>query len=486
MNSSYRRFVPFAALLMVPLACGFFLKDCHGVDPGGLKASDFTAISEIGFDPADHQVDRNEYAWSMDFFQADGADEGYIYVGTANRLGDWSLVRLTTQSGNVPDAFPDNYPEIRRYRPDLGEKNWETVFDFRDESVPPEFATIGFRSMTTYYSPRTETTYLYAATMGENPQVWRSATGEYGEWEEAFQLDSFNSFRGMAEHDGLLYMAVAADDPWADAVASIFATDGVDVWEVVGDGFGNPDNREAETLISFNGWLYVGLANFATGGEIWKMAGPDKQAAPVQVVANGGPDPRNENFGTPAIFNGQLYMGSLLFVGGYNPVTKNGFKGFDMVRINPDDTWETVVGPNSISGYDSGFNQWTNAYCWQLEPHGGWLYCGTYDMGTVIGYMLQNPELLSELGGILGKQNLRDWLDAKLDAAITDGLRMGADMFKTQDGETWYPVTLDALGDVEPYGFRTLLSHEDYLYAGSADVFRGLKVWRATAPAVND
>jgi hypothetical protein len=104
-------------------------------------------------------------------------------------------------------------------------------------------------------------------------------------------------------------------------------------------------------------------------------------------------------------------------------------------------------------------------------------------MGTVLGYLLQNPDALRGIADVLGQKSLRDWLDAKLDAAIEDGLRMGADMFKTQDGVNWYPVTLDALGDVQPYGFRTLLSHEDYLYVGSADVFRGLKVWRGSVPA---
>jgi hypothetical protein len=319
--------------------------------------------------------------------------------------------------------------------------------------------------------------------------VWRSATGEYGEWEEVeeFRLDEFSSFRALAEHDGLLYAATAADDPFVEATAKIYATDGVEVWEVVGDGFGNPDNREAETLISFNGWLYAGLANFETGGEIWKFEGPDKNASPVQVVANGGPDPRNENYGTAAVFNGHLYMGSLLFVGGYNPASQNGFKGFDMVRIAPDDTWETVVGPNSISGYDSGFNQWTNAYCWQLEPHDGWLYCSTYDQGTVIGYMLQNPEVLESLTGVLGgEKELRDRFDELVDEYIKRGMRMGADMFKSPDGVHWYPVTLTAFDLELTYGFRELLSHGGDLYVGTADVFNGLKVWRGSMPTVAD
>ena len=54
----------------------------------------------------------------------------------------------------------------------------------------------------------------------------------------------------------------------------------------------------------------------------------------------------------------------------------------------------------------------------------------------------------------------------------------GADLYKTQDGVHWHPVTLTGFGDVGNYGLRTMKSVEDYLYVGTANPFDGLEVWR--------
>ena len=99
-------------------------------DVGGLTADDFECISLNGFDPEDNEVDINDYAWSMESFQADGADRGDVYVGTGNDMigliyQGISAVMGMAELGDV-SARP---PEIRRYRDDIFRLAWERVLD---------------------------------------------------------------------------------------------------------------------------------------------------------------------------------------------------------------------------------------------------------------------------------------------------------------------------------------------------------------------
>src|SRR5690606_29149967 len=76
------------------------------------------------------------------------------------------------------------------------------------------------------------------------------------------------------------------------------------------------------------------------------------------------------------------YVGSLIFGGILNGLRET--KGADLIRINGDDSWETVVGANSIGGTPSGFGTKRNAYIWSLAEHDGLLYAGTWDDSAII------------------------------------------------------------------------------------------------------
>ncbi|MBN2560997.1 MAG: hypothetical protein JXQ75_08715 [Phycisphaerae bacterium] len=56
-------------------------------------------------------------------------------------------------------------------------------------------------------------------------------------------------------------------------------------------------------------------------------------------------------------------------------------------------------------------------------------------------------------------------------------LQIPAELYKTQDGVTWHPVTLDGLGDVGNYGFRTMVSADGRFYVGTANPYDGLEIW---------
>ncbi len=458
---------------------------------GGFIAKDFKKVSENGFDPVDNATDHNDYAWGMRYFQEDGADTGYVYVGTGNNIANLIGYYFTTlaNGGEILDA-PVLPPEIRRYRPDLGPKSWETVLDYRSIENEGEFQTTGFRFMGTYEAAVDDTknnvvraNYLYAATQGLESVLWRSRTGEAGTWEAVFSTGEFGpSIRYFCTHKGKMYLAMAFDTFEADPPPGELwvSEDGLNFVPVMQDGFGNPNNRGVEFVISYNDWLYAGTKNDVEGYEVWKLDGPAKLVAPTKVVEHGGPDSRNEIAGTPAVFNGKLYVGSIIFFG-FNPQQLQGFKGCDIIRIDENDEWETVVGPNSTSGYDSGFNFFTNAYCWWMEEHDGWLYAGTWDQGTLLSWLLDNiPALRDFIETGSADVSLEESLRLDL---LYFGTRAGADIFRTNDGDHWYPVTIDGMGNSGNYGWRTMESTPDgYLYLGSANPLDGLEVWRAKTP----
>jgi hypothetical protein len=456
-----------AALTVVLFACG-----CPEPAPpwppegtGGLEASDFELISLNGFDPEDHRVDTNDYAWSMEYFEPNGAP-AYVYVGTGNDMIGLIYQVISVAVGtSEPQEVAARPPEIRRYRGDVSQYEWETVLDYRDVEDDPDFETIGFRFMRQYRSEADGVNYLYAGTFGQQAALWRSATGDPGTWEIVWQSDEPGSVRDLEAHNGLLYVAFVGETPAGQAgVGKIFVTDGEQVSPVVTDGFGDPDNIGVMCLASFNGWLYAGTKNAVSGYEVWKLAGPDGNADPVLVVADGATSPLNEAVATPCVFRGQLYLGSQL-----NPMSNvtRGFKAADIIRINPDDTWETVVGPDSLSGFGSGFDHWPNTYIWSMVVHEDWLYASAYDQVSPFFNVLENMDRLVKALGRARQAN-----------CIEQTWRAGADLYKTRDGVSWYAVTLDGLGDVGNYGFRTMESVGEWLYIGTANPFDGLEVWR--------
>ncbi len=469
--------------LGVVLCCGMLLPQC------GLRAADFVKISENGFDAEDNKTDENDYAWSMLWFQADGAKAGHLYVGTGNNIfGIADYITQTNQDGEEPTELPSRPPEIRRYTPGSDEE-WEKVFDYKDVE-DDELQTYGFRRMIAYRALDTgkgiKSNYLYAATQGIGASIWRSKTGDAGDWEQVHSTGpNHASIRAMAVHDGRLYLGYAYDIVNVDIPpAEIWMSeDGVEFEPVMQDGFGNENNRGIETLFSFNDWLYAGTKNDKQGYEIWKLEGPRKGADAVKVVEHGGPDSRNEAAGTSTVFNGKLYIGSLIYYG-FNRREGYGFKGCDIIRIDENGDWETVVGKNSISGYDSGFNFFTNAYCWQLEEHDGWLYAGTWDDANAIAELLYNlPAAVEYLQG-LQKRVTDDPPTLLTREAWLRVTKAGGDIFKTQDGVHWLPVTQDGLGNRNNYGWRTMESAPDgTFYLGSANPYDGLEIWKAAPKA---
>jgi len=444
--------------------------------PGGLELEDFEQVAEMGFDPVDQEQDHNDYAWSMSYYQADGAAQGYLYIGTWNRVQQWK-------------GFHDKqsvYPEIRRYRPDISPTTWETVLDTRTLNLTDAERPHGFREMKAYRNKSDGKQYLYAGGRGDTTTLWRSETGEPGTWECFYTLNREGSIRGLAVHNGLLYMSFYNDyglfEFTGEPRAVILATDGAEVWTVSDDGFGNPFNIGIFTIASFNGWLYAGVHNQAQGAEVWKLEGPDPDVPPVKILGGGGPEPINEAGLTMYVYNDHLYVG---MVANHFARMLNGLKAAALVRVAKDDSWETIAGPGSLSGIGSGFGGKGNSYIWSMCEHNGWLYVGTYDIITGLTYMLTHPEyMLSMMGGSSDDKQLdQKGFDQTIRDLLVSQPQSGADLYKSPDGVHWYPITLDGFGNHNTYGFRNMASVDGRLFIGTANPYDGLTVFASRPPA---
>lgn len=469
------------ATIALPLLCASTLGDCR------LCRDGFEKVSINGFDLWDNAVDLNDYPWSMAYFLPDGQDTGYVYVGTGNGIDDMIYYFLDLKS--IPGAT-GRPPEIRRHRPDIGLLTWERVFDYRDVEAGPRYSSTGFRNMAVYRSATDGVNYLYASTFGDKPCVWRTATGEPGTWDLVWAAASQGSIRWMAPHNGLLYIAIANDIVVSFSPGQIWATDGKEIWPVMQDGFGNPDNLAVMSLISYNGWLYAGTANSAGGYEIWKLEGPgDAGRTPMRVVANGGTDSKNQIACSPCVFNNDLYWGTMIPAGFR-------FRGCEIIRIHPDDAWEVIVGPNSLSGYEGGFGNRFNAYTWWLEEHEGQLYAGTFDTTSILQFAVDHPGLVKEIFSSIpsiierGKPLIDEYLGRKSDTGakrlptlLSELISAGGDLYKSADGVHWSPVFTDGLGNPYNYGVRTMVSVGETLYLGMTNPFEGLEIWRSCPPS---
>ena len=433
----------------------------------------FQQVAKPGFD-ADGQARLADSAWSMRYFQADGADSGYVYVGTDN-----NILGLTLSAAKVRhrDPMPVQPPQIRRYRPDLGVDTWEVVLDYKDHEQPP-YLNQGFRSMAVYRSPLDGVAYLYAGTMADHsPTLWRSATGDPGSWELVFTFPEdaakVGSVRGMVVHDGLLYFSTTPKgDVLPGGLGTIWATDGAGITPVVTDGFGNPHNRGVGKLASYDGCLYAGTYNSHQGFEVWKLrCTDDPQAPPELVMSGGGGQKHNETVHSMREFQGKLYLGvGIPF--GIDPISGHGLRGCQVFRLAPDGESELIVGPESegpLSEYEPGFGWYLNVYCWYMHEYEDQLYMGTWDMSRAMEWLAQDAEhALPEISSLLDELLARDedW-----------GSPLGGDLYRTADGIDWEPVFVDGFDRPDNHGIRTMETTDMGMFVGTENPYTRLEVW---------
>jgi hypothetical protein len=144
----------------------------------------------------------------------------------------------------------------------------------------------------------------------------------------------------------------------------------------------------------------------------------------------------------------------------------------EVLRVNPDDSWDLVVGPprkapdgrklDPISGFVTGWDNFFNIHMWRMGSYPAppftaqsvpWLYIGTNDQSTKW-------------------RNLKGGLGAMLKP------NMGFDLYATSDGWHYSAVSRDGFGDLFNSGMRTFTPTPYGLFMGTSNHFYGTRIYR--------
>jgi hypothetical protein len=437
----------------------------------------------------------NSFAWSLGWFR------GHVYVGTGRSFLCVTFATADRQTGTnlFRPAGPDlecaptieDLPlaaEIWRYSPASGV--WQRVFKspedipivWDDAGNPVKFAArdMAFRGMTVFTeSDGTEALYVAGVSTSvlfDKNGAWATDPGSYPPPRLLRSTDGITfapvpqtpgtflgdigtkrdgvvqvrGFRSLHVHEGQLWVSASDFRGVGFVLASANPSQGDNAFYQASP---SADQLPIWTLETFNGWLYAttGDRTNPNGYGVWKTRGLGPGPHVWQpVVVQGGfqtPDFRSPDALSISVFKGKLYVGT--------------DRPTELIRINPDDTWELVVGPprvtptglkRPISGLLTGFGNLFNGHFWRMTPHGDSLYLGTWDWSVGLR-IIPNLEVM-----------LRH--------------EFGADFYRTRDGRFWQPITKSGFGDPFNYGIRTLQSTPAGLFVGTANPFYGLQVWR--------
>ena len=268
-----------------------------------------------------------------------------------------------------------------------------------------------------------------------------------------------SSFRSPVSYGGKLFVLSGPVFGQGYLIGSADPAKGDDAWFLAG---GSPQLQFYDTAV-FNGWLYLGAFD-PTGG--YSVVKTRAEGTPpyqfVTVVPRGAYLPVRPSKSVVSMheYFGRLYVGT---------GTQT-----EIIRINPDDTWDLVIGPPRVvpspdggsewkypvSGLDAGFGHTLNDHAWQADDPFRFLYIGTY-----------NASIASKNDPVNGPLLLHN---------------MGAHLYRTPDGWYYSPITTngfanpsDPHGGPFDYGIRTMASTPHGMFLGTANDSYGLAIFRA-------
>ena len=449
----------------------------------------FEKLNRInGFDLKNPENARqNSYAWSM----TELGD--YIYVGTARNM--FSSMSSLYGQGNIPSFLitgTDNNAEIWRYKKD-GTRPWQRVF-----KADPEDQTYGIRIMITHQTP--DGCAIYAASIGERVYVFKSEDGVH--WTKLYTPELVGtSSRALASLNGKLYIAtldegIGGQTPYLYSSVDPEYEEFEPVIDIKSPYFRASQNPMGgiDSLQVFNNRLYVGIET-DNGAEVWRSNSKNPKTNDWTLVADKGfGDQANRNIMSSGVFKDHLYLAVTKEL----PLSLFAPLGFDLIRIDEDDQWEVVVGGRpliptnpktgirnkSLSGFNSGFNNFFNVYGWQIQEFDDQLIITTYD-GSINLKMIYNTYRSNEANlieriGIENYSNIMNSYKKMLCLLSKYRYPKGFDIYTSSDGCHFKPIVLNGLNDPCNYGGRTLhVSCENDLYLGTANPYCGCSVFRA-------
>ncbi|MEA3337600.1 MAG: hypothetical protein U9R25_17020 [Chloroflexota bacterium] len=422
----------------------------------------------------------NTWAWSMIWWR------GCLFVGTnrailcaeraatANGLPMLSKFPFAKYPPDDPDAGcpPDSTDlplraEIWRWTPEIDQ--WDRVYQAPEDvpipGHPGKFVgrDIGYRGMTSFVEPDgTEALYVSGVTaqlMYANlvpPRLLRTTDGNtfeaipqpegYVQGEVApGEFRGMSTFRNILSFDGRMFIVAGGIHGDGVLLEGDNPAAGTECFRQV-----SPVGHSVFETVVFNGHIYAGTRDPINGYAVLKM---DAAGSPpykwTTVVSNGAFLPiYSLSVISMFVFRNRLYVGT--------------DRPGEIIRINPDDSWELVVGspretPDGwkypISGLDFGFCNWLNGHIWRMEEYQGKLYIGTMKLSTHLRTLPDAEPVL--------KPNY------------------GFDLYETTDGRQFAPLTTSGFGDKFSFGIRSFASGPAGLFVGTANSWYGLQVWRA-------
>ena len=426
---------------------------------------------------------QNAYAHSMAWYA------GCLYVGTTRN--NLCLIKSNPKRDTLsiwPVRCPadiytlDMRAQIWRYNP--RHDQWTRIYTSplvigtKGRRVPRD---IGYRNMVVFRGKSDSAPALYVTTMSwtEAPAACflRSADGVTFHPVSAPGLKDLiaSSFRSVAEFNGHLYTSPAGEGTafYAARLPVVIETDDPvrGVWRPVSiPGFGDAGNTLITELAVFNGFLYAGTVNPERGLQIWKTRAhgnpPYRWTKVLSLGAYRGK--LNEGVLSFGVFRGALYVGTHIAMGGHDRKYEVGPAAAELIRLWPDDEWDLIAGTPRwtpagykypLSKMGPGFNDPFNTYIWCLHEYHGWLYAGTFNSSVFLPYV----EASRIPAGVQDKIRR-----AGMDAVMREA---GCDLWRSQDGEQWDPVTHNGFDNAFNYGVRNLVSSPSGLYIGTTNPF---------------
>jgi SAM-dependent methyltransferase len=463
-----------------PLLVG---NESHQGYPPGLRERNFKKISVNGFGDG-----LNAYPHAMIWFK----DRLYVATTRANLHLLWFTIGERVRNFQAwPVEHPQNPYDLdlraQIWRYDPVSEQWENIYIspmiMGSEGFEVPLA-IGFRGMTIHQAPNDPEPAIYIPTwsprLGPGPVLLRSYDGKHFEQVSKPGLGdpTVTTIRSVVSFKGKLFISptgttknhFSANIP--DRLVILAGTDlEKNDWQLACEPFfGDKTNEGVFCMAVFNNFLYAGTANGEEGFQIWKTNGQGPLPYRWTRVLAHGCYRGKENQGAVSMaeFNGKLYIGGGI-LGGYDRPRNIGPASPELIRVNPDDSWELVVGEarltpeglkSPISGKGSGFNSPAAGYFWKICAHDGHLYLGTYDMTNWMSYFYPEnmPRRIHRFVKTFG-----------LNAIIENNA--GFDLWRSADGHRWTAVSKNGFGNHFNFGIRNMVSSPHGLFIGATNPF---------------
>lgn len=468
---------------------GSSLATISWMDIGG---KGFEKMNEDGFGTR-----HNSYAWSMAWYK------GKLYVGTNRDF--FCYMAMLFSDTYPPNTINMECPEDPDFRAEIWcfdpqANSWTMVYQSPNVFYGNEIVARdqGYRGMTIVIEPNGKEALYIGSYLGKDlanlpARLLRTTDGQ--NFQEVHSTNPtvlgnnrIFSFRALTQFKNKLYLTAEMALPQKPIILesdlNIQSTDQGSVtmkFQQV-----NPEGLVAQEMVVFNNHLYVGTLDPIRGFSVLKTEAKGQPPYTfVPVVTDGawrtnrdGEEAHNLNEYVLSMcpFEDHLYVGTGCGLGGYDFISKIGPAAAEIIRIDPDDTWQLVCGsprqtPNGakvpISSLPAGFGNPFVGYFWRMEVHNDWLYVATTDSS------------ISLLSADLWKDKLPDRekeLVEQYGEKFVDFFG-GFDLWKSRNGVQWYPVTITGLGDAFNIGGRTLQSTPYGLFIGTANPFYGCQVW---------